>query len=247
MYSKIKILLLAFFIFLSNVFENECFAQIYEDDEPTNEMAIGLNFNTNGGFPGGIFFRYSPNINQKLIKSGQIEFVNVRHPKEIKTPSSISGNSYIFGKMNYLFVLRSQFCFEKVLFRKDPNEGVQINALVGLGPSFGIIKPYHIIYEYNKDQFRNEPFDPQKHYNVNRIAGSGGMLSGVGNSKLTLGANFKSSLNFEFGTFGNGATGVEIGFLAEAFPEYIYLVPWSPPTRKYFISGFINLYYGWRR
>lgn len=247
MYSKIKILGYFLFIFLFNLKSIDTVAQEFEEIESAKEIAFGFNFNTNGGFPGGIMVRYSPDISKKIIKTLQLELVNVRHPKEIKTPSNISGNSYIFGKMNYLFVVRSQLCFEKVLFRKDPNEGVQINAILGAGPSLGIIKPYHIIYEYPNNQFKNEAFDPQKHFNVNRIAGSGGLLAGFGESKLTMGLNFKSSLNFEFGTFGNGATGVEIGFCGEVFPQYINIVPWSPPTRKYFISGFINLYYGWRR
>lgn len=219
-----------------------------EDEEYMKEYILGLNFNTNGGFPGGFMFRYTPDLTKKYIGSYQFELVNVRYPKEIKyPPSNPNGSSFIYGKTNYLFSLRSRYCIDKVLFKKDPNEGVQINMSGGIGPTIGIVKPYFILYRYSQNVIRNEPFNPAIHSDYNRIEGNGGLLTGFGQSSFVPGLNAKLSLSFEFGAFNSGATGIEVGFCAEAFTKTILIYPSVAENRSFYTSGFINIYYGWRR
>jgi hypothetical protein len=76
--------------------------------------------------------------------------------------------------------------------------------------------------------------------------GTGNIIQGLGKSNLNIGANVKSSLVFEFGTFKNNVTGFEAGFLVEGFPKEIVLVP-RAENKNIYTSAFITLFYGNRR
>jgi len=83
-------------------------------------------------------------------------------------------------------------------------------------------------------------------YNFDQILGTGNLFQGVFKSGLTVGLNIKSSLIFEFGTFRSNVTGIELGFLIDAYVEKIYIVP-AADNSAIFPTAFITFFYGSRR
>ncbi|WKN42885.1 hypothetical protein [Tunicatimonas pelagia] len=211
----------------------------------SREYIWGISKNTNSGLIAGVAGKFSRVIGENQFQSFGLEIVNVKHPKELRRVSRVSGNTFLLGKTNYLFSVRPQYGREWVVFKKAPQQGVQVNAILAGGPTIGILMPYYIQFAEG-NQVTTVPYDPIEHGNTGNIVGSGPFLRGIGESQLKVGANIKASLAFEFGTFKNDVTGFEAGFQLEAFTERIELVPLAN-NRQIFPSAFIMLFYGGRK
>jgi hypothetical protein len=216
-----------------------------------SETGVGLNFNTNGGIIGGVFFKRSTHIKGNMYHYFSSELINVKHPKEDRDISRVTGNTYIRNKANYLFSLRGNYGREFLLFRKSEEEGVRVSGILAGGLTLGIVKPYAIDYDYTDYgknpgsppvDVRAEPYDPEKHIEPNRILGTGGLFTAFGKSKIMPGLNLKGALAFEFG---NSTTGLEVGGLVELFPKTIVLLA-NGHNASAFSSIYINIYYASR-
>lgn len=224
-------------------------AQQMEADTYRSEFIWGINKNTSGGLLGGFMIRSSKQLSDKLYQSFGLEIVNLKHPLEVRRNSRLTGNLFIFGKTNYLYAIRAQYGRELVLFRKAPQQGVEVKAVVAVGPSIGILAPYYI--DYNVDQSspsintKKEQYDPNKH-NYERILGTGNIMQGIQESDIKIGANLKAALSFELGTIKSHVTGFEVGFLLDAYTEKVILMP-TAENESIFPTAFITLFYGKRR
>jgi len=151
------------------------FSQIEENDY-ASEFTAGVNLNTNGGLVGGVAFKYSRKVSTYQYTYYGLEILNVKHPKETRLTNTSTGNSYIYAKANYLFPIRLQYGREIILFHSAEEEGVQVNFVGALGPTFGLVKPYMIEYDYGS-YTRIEPYNPKS---TRTPLGSGGLLTGFG-------------------------------------------------------------------
>lgn len=215
------------------------------DYDYDKEVLFGVNKNTNGGLLGGAYFKLGSRITDMNFQFFSLELVNVKNPKEVRY-NTVLGNSYIYGKSNYLYSIRPQYGRELVLFKKAPQQGVQISVLSAIGPSFGVVAPYYIEYAYSRTQTRREQYDPEIHQSRFNVLGPGKLFEGLGESKLAIGANAKAALAFEMGVFKSNVTGVELGYLLEGFTKEIELMP-TVENRQLFQSVYITLFYGFRK
>jgi hypothetical protein len=216
-------------------------AQDSENYEYTDEFVWGINKNTRGGLIGGFILKKSKRLSENQFQSFGLELMNVKNPKENRISNPLNGNSFIWGKENYLYSIRLQYGREQVLFKKAAFQGLQVHALLAGGPSIGLVAPYYI----QNSQGVNEPFDPEKHVDYNSILGTGNILQGLGESQVKLGLNLKPALSFEFGAFKSNVSGIELGFVFEGFTEEIILVP-NTNNDQFFTSFFVTLFYGRR-
>jgi len=218
-------------------------AQIAEEDyEYTNEFIWGINKNTRGGLIGGFILKKSIRLDQHQFQTFGLELMNVKHPKETRISNPLNGNSFIWGKENYLYSIRLQYGRERLIFKKASFQGLQIHAILAGGPTIGLVAPYYI----QNSAGINEPFDPEKHVDFNSILGTGNILQGIGESEVKFGLNFKPALSFEFGAFKSNVSGLELGLMFEGFTEEINLVPHAS-NDQFFTSFFVTLFYGRRR
>jgi hypothetical protein len=206
------------------------------------ENIWGIKKSTTGGLISGFIFKHTRGITPKKYQTFGLELVNVKHPQEVRY-TSFTGNSYIFGKANYLYSIRLQYGRDFVLFKKASQQGVQINGIIAAGPTIGLVTPYYIELANGQrvPYDVNNPFHEQ-----NNIVGTGALLQGLGESQVKIGINLKAALSFEFGTFKNSISGFEAGFMLEGFTDEIILVP-AARNRAVFPSAFITLIYGSRK
>lgn len=214
----------------------------YEYDR---EYLLGVNKNTNGGMIGGISLKVGTRIDDSQFAFFGLELTNVKHPKEVRY-TTVTGNNYIFGKSNYLYAIRPHYGREVILFKKAPNQGVQVSALGAVGPSIGLISPYFIEYALNRVETVVEQYDPAVHQSRFNILGTGRLLEGVGQSELALGGMAKAALYFEFGVFKSNATGLEVGYQVEGFQKKIPLIL-REQNRQFFQSTYFTLFFGFRK
>lgn len=215
------------------------FGQLDDDFQYVSEFTWGVNKNTNSGLIGGAAFKLGRLIEDNAYHYFGLEILNVKHPKEEKYFSA-SGTSYIWGKQNSFYTIRTSYGREHLWFRKAPQQGVQISTVFGGGPSIGLIAPYYI---QNNDGF--VPFDPAIH-SFDQVGGSGRFIRAIGESDIAFGVNAKVGLSFEFGPFKNNVAGIETGFATEIFTREIIIIPTASNT-AWFNSIYVTLYWGTRR
>lgn len=215
---------------------------IDEDDDYSTEVTWGANKNTNGGLIGGLVFKLARRQKDDLFVTYGVEIMNVKHPEEQRYISATSGTSFIWGKQNYLYSIRGLYGREQILFKKAPQQGVQISALAAAGPTIGVVAPYYVLVANGQ----YEQYDPKFHQSISSVQGSGKLFQGLGESSIALGLNAKAGLSFEFGAFKNNVAGIELGVAGEAFTKEIILVP-TQDNDAIFTSIYFSLYWGTRR
>ena len=234
--------LLLLLISSSTLFAQRGDAGNYEYDR---EVLFGINKNTNGGLIGGISLKIGTAIDDNLYQFFQLELVNVKNPKEVRYNTTL-GNSYIFGKSNYLYAIRPQYGREIVMFKKAPHQGVQVSALAAIGPTLGLVAPYYIEVYRSRTETVRQQYNPEVHQSRFDVLGPGRLFEGIGESEIAFGAHAKAALAFEFGFFKSNVTGVELGYLFEGFSKEIELMP-TTENRQLFHSAYFTLFYGFRR
>jgi hypothetical protein len=220
-------------------------AQSADTYEYTKEISWGITKATNSGLIGGVIMKYTIRHRKNTFHYIGAEIVNIKHPKEERY-YSFTGNTYIYGKSNYLYSFRGYYGRDWIIFKKAPQQGVQVNLITAIGPSIGIVAPYYIEYRRNDGTVVTEQYDARKHENRDAILGTGGLFQGLGESKIEMGLNWKGSLAFEFGSSKQKVIGLELGFMIEAFMNPIPLIP-TAENYSVFPNAFATLYYGTRK
>nr|WP_262905222.1 hypothetical protein [Hymenobacter nitidus] len=236
--------------------------QAQSNDEPSyrKEFTYGINFNTRGGLIGGVAVRSTRVLDEKWSRFWGIEGVEVKHPKEQRLLNGATGGSFVAGKSNYMFVIRPSFGMQRVVFRKAPESGVQINALLGAGPSVGLLMPYYIYYDYTlrenggravQEDIRSEQYDPTLHPRAELILDRAPIFTGAGETNVKVGGHLRGALSFEYGRYRDAVAGIETGFLFEVYPKNLMIlrapnISDSALNTNFFPSVYLTLYIGHR-
>ena len=226
------------------------------------EFVFGVNFNNQGGLLGGVSVRSSRVLEDRLLRFWSLEGVMLKNAKEERL-NTLVGGSFINRKTNYAFVLRPSVGIQRILFRKAVDAGVQVNGLVSIGPSIGLLMPYYINYDRTaarngtapnpgSDDIVNEQYDPFRHTDLDAILDHGPLFSGIGQTRVVPGIHFRGGLSFEYGRYRDAVTGAEVGFLLEGFTKRLLIL--SPGNlsevdalnRQFFPSVYLTLYFGHR-
>ena len=224
------------------------FAQTQDSYDYNSEFTWGVNKNTSGGLIGGFVFKKARKLTERTLETFGLEIMNVKHPQENRL-SSGTGNYFIYGKSNYLYSFRFQYGRDLIIFKKAPQQVVEIKAVVAAGPSVGVVAPYFIERAIDNSFFatKHEQYDPNNPFHsYNKILGTGYLFEGLGKSKLQLGGNVKAGFNFELGTVKSQVTGFEVGFLLDAYFNKVILMP-TTNNSSVFPTLYFTLFYGSRK
>lgn len=226
-------------------FASAASAQTQDSYDYQSEFTWGINKNTFGGLIGGFMFKKAYKINDRVLQTYGLEIMNVKHPQELRQHSQSTGNFFIYGKSNYLYALRFQYGRDLILFKKAPQQGVEIKAVFAVGPSVGVVAPYYVETGADAGMVTiRRPYNPD--IRAEEIYGPGRLFEGLGESTIKLGANAKAAMNFELGTIKSQVTGFEAGFLLDAYTSKIELVP-TAKNYSVFPVLYFTLFYGGRK
>jgi hypothetical protein len=238
------------FIFFSLLFAYiSVIAQDTEVEEDyVKEFIYGLNINTNGGLIGGINFKWTTIVKPKHYRSLGLEIVGVKSPKEYRIDFNQTGNAFLFEKKNYLYSFRPQYGRDIIVFRKAPEEGIQITANFAAGPTLGLIVPYYVLYADDTQGNAIISIPYTSDVDFTRIVGVGNFLEGIGRMKVIPGVNAKVGLSLDFSAFRNNITGFEAGFTFEAFseaPEILFKE--FTKNKNVFTAAYLTIFLGSRK
>lgn len=232
------------------LFVNQSDAQRRNEPDYNREFIWGITKATNSGLIGGLTFKYNLALSEFQYHGLVLDLVNIKHPQESRVFSNLTGNTFILGKSNYLYNIRLSYNREIVIFKKAPQQGVQINLIGSLGPTLGLESPYYIEIqsEAGGRSTRKVPFDYRRHFNNSQsaILGAGNIFQGLGESQVVPGATAKIAVAFEFGTFKSNVVGIETGFIIDAFSREIIIMP-TTQNSALFPAVYATLFYGSRK
>ena len=241
--------------FLMTVFQVNAYSQVLDQD--SLEMGFFLRKETIFrliAHSNGFGFGMSKGHNSTVFKRRMLEaeFVTMKAPKEIKTvyPFADNSKSYVYGKVNQLYILRGGVGFEKQLNRKPYWGGVEVRYLYHAGASLGLLKPVYLyIINYTQDPadpyyLTTERFDPEKHFYEN-IFGRAPFNYGLSELKVHPGLYGKAGMNFEFGADNDRIKTLEVGAICDFYPQSVTIMAHNPP-RNFFVSFYISFNFGMR-
>lgn len=202
----------------------------------------------------GMGLNFRKGINKTFFNSRifEIEVVSMKHPKQVRTINDYYYNakSYVYGKLNHVYILRAGYGAKKLLNRKPYWGGVELRALYMGGISLAFAKPVYLIIidatDPNSLFLKEERYNPDNPLHTrNYIYGRAPFTDGFGELKVYPGVYAKAGLNFEFGTLNSKIRALEAGGVFEYFPVAIPIMAQNP-AQHFFLTFYINVSLGKR-
>ena len=235
---------IAIFLILSSFFQ--VFSQGELDLQPRliyrNERSGAIYLNSNGI---GAGYRYGQRITARNQKLYEVDFLSVKHPKEIRISNSIDNSrSFVFGKENTFFELRGMYGKQNEIFRKNDRGGVSVRYFYTGGPAVGIIKPiyYEVLYSTGLPfdfYIQTEKYNASLHQS--NIYGRSSFTKGLKEISLAPGASLKAGFSFEYSRQDIKLHSLDAGFTLDLFARKI---PIMATTNNDFL--FFNLFVSYR-
>jgi hypothetical protein len=214
------------------------------------EKSGGLLVHT-GGF--GAIFRKAHNVNYFRKDLWEIEFTGMQSEKQVRInlygTYYSNANSYIYGKLNKVYMLHTGLGQQHLLNSKPYWGGVEVRFTYYGGASLAIAKPIYLYIiidqtNFNFLELESQRYDPEKHF-IDNIYGRAPFLDGLGKTKFYPGIYGKAGLNFEYGEYNQMLKSLELGIMAEGYPFPIPMMAFSP-SRYHFINFYLNVTFGKR-
>ncbi len=213
----------------------------------------------------GYGFGYRFGVNKTYYKNRMFEFdlLEMKAPEQTRRYNERYANprSYVYGKLNSLFILRAGIGRQVLINRKPYWGGVEVRGFYYGGLDIGIAKPTYLYIAYYKvidNQFileRNslERYDPITHFpyigvNTNclcEIYGRGPILSGFNKIKLYPGLYAKGGFNFEFSAQNDRIKAIDVGVTVDVFPKPVPIMAFDDPN-YFFLTGYLGFHFGKR-
>jgi len=208
-----------------------------------NERSIGVLINSNGW---GVSGRYAKRLNARNKNIWEIDFANIKHPKEIKISNSYYNNrSFVFGKTNIFVNFRGGWGKQKEMFRKVDRGGISIRRYFSFGPTIGILKPiYYEVYntgEGNQYYIEEEKFDPSIHQGY--IYGRASFFKGFDEVSVMPGVYGRFGMSFEYSTSDISIHAIETAVSLDLFPKEMEIMA-TERNNFYFLTLSVSYRFG---
>jgi hypothetical protein len=211
------------------------------------EFYGGLNIHTRGF---GINFNYAKFATFKSCNLLVVEFVSLKHHKEVKSKGFLDENAkeYVFGKLYHFNALRLGYGKKITLASKLREKGVQVSLNFAVGPSIGVSRPVYLEV-LQQDDFgrfipKVEKYNPEEH-NINNIAGRARGNLRFSEMKLHPGLYTKLGLQFEYGEYREFIRAIEIGIAMDSYYKRIPIMTYIK-NPFLFPAVYLNLHLGSR-
>ena len=214
---------------------------VKKESDNLNTWALGLSTATNSGIIGGLNLRKIwGKRKDKSLNLINVDFAHIKDYREFTSPFSYNGQTYIEGKLNYLYTIRPEYGKEITLLKKASQGGPALKGIFSTGPTIGLQAPYMVDIAFSS----NNPFGqstvsvPLKDLLDNKYPSAGviresGMFSSLGKSSIVPGWHLKSAINIEFNSEKSSYMAVEVGFIIDVFNNPIEMLNQSTQRPVY--------------
>ncbi|NOQ26403.1 MAG: hypothetical protein GQ564_13680 [Bacteroidales bacterium] len=234
----LRFLILVFFIFTLSL---NSYCQEIPENVPEifyrNEKSLGFQLNTNGW---GLGYRYGSRINYFEKQNYEIDFSIIKHPKEIKSSSYYSSNSFVFGKLNSVFDLRIGYGKQNEIHSKRDPGSIAIRYFYSFGPSIAIQKP---IYYEIADGFDVQIEKFTDVHSPDEIKGKASFFEGFDEINVIPSAYIKTGFNFEFSQRETIIHALEAGIMFQAFLNDLEIMD-VDDNQQFYFTLFVSYRFG---
>lgn len=172
----------------------------------------------------------------------------LRSQKQVKLMSFFSTAAFVYGKMNDIATLRGGYGASRRIYGKPYWGGVELRWLYETGAELALLKPYYYTVTVAESSSTGEYTQVVKHDTFDHIdewieiIGRAPFKYGLKEIKFRPGLYVKGGLEFEIGTSRLRAQSIEVGAVAEYFPQGLLMMADNP--KAYFIPT-LYLSYNW--
>jgi len=181
----------------------------------------------------------------------EAEFVGMKDGKEYKyNPNYDNSKSYVYGKLNYFYILRLGKGIQKIINHKPFWGGVEVRYVGFAGLSLGITKPVYLYILnisnniYEGYTLTEEKYDPAKH-DLDNIYGRAPFTKGLDQLHLYPGIYGKFGFNFEYGANDKFVKAIEVGAVVDSYFQNIPIMAYAK-NKSYFVSLYFSVNFGGR-
>lgn len=198
--------------------------------------------------------RFSKGYHKTAFKKRMItvEFLEMQSQKQIRTinPYFTNSKSYVYGKLNSVFMLRTTYGIHRLLNRKPYWGGVELRFFYMGGLNVAIAKPVYLYilkpisptgYEYS---ITEERYNPDEHFTDN-IFGRASFTKGFNDLSLYPGAHIKTGLDFDYGVYNSKVKSLEVGVILDVFARPVPIMAFNDP-HYYFLTFYFSFNFGKR-
>ncbi len=222
------------------LFGQELKAQINFQEEYSADSVIykhtldgGIMFHSRGF---GLQISKGKNLTSRKNFFYEASLVNVKSPKQIRSinPYYPNSKSFVYGKLNELFILRGGFGYSKVLNRKPYWGGVELRYHYSGGVTLGLAKP---VYFYVNKSATSNTYETQRFEDglyIYEVVGRAPFTKGFGEMGLHPGIYLKGGVSFEFGPVKSRINALEMGTLIDIFINQVQLMADNNPKNIFF-------------
>ncbi len=196
----------------------------------------------------GAFFELGRASSVKKSTLYQLEISERKHIKEDKESNPfINSVPFIYGKQNFFYPVKLGVQQQVLLGNKSNKNGVSITANYGGGLSLGLLRPYYLQVQKGNDLVYVKYNSPDSALFLDGPIYSGPTL-GKGWSDLTVtpGAYAKTSVRFDYGSYNEIVSAIEVGLSAEYYSKKIPILL-KATQRQFFFSGYVAFVFGKRK
>lgn len=184
----------------------------------------------------------------KSVKKGfiyQLELTEHKHPKEEKQ-SYLYSTPYIYGKQNFFYTAKLGVQQEMLFGNKSNKNGVTVSYNFGGGFTLGLLRPYYVQLGGTGTYVKYESADSAAFLDPNAISAGPGFSKGWSDIKVTPGLYAKAALRFDYGSYNETISALEVGISGEYYTKNIPITVHTDP-RKFFFTGYVAIIFGKRR
>ncbi len=212
-----------------------------------NQLVAGAKLVTDGY---GVFFEYGKYLSPKKSILFQLDIAEKKSQKEQKesTYNGYGTTPFIYGKVNFVYPVKLGMQFQSLLGNKSNKNGVSVTANYGGGLSLAFLRPYMI--QVNKSGTNTyvsyNSADSLLFLDPTLIQAGPGFGTGWNKTTVTPGIYGKTALRFDYGTYNEMVSAIEIGLIAEFYTKNVPIMVYSP-AKKFFFSAYASIMIGRRK
>lgn len=188
-----------------------------------------------------------------VTRNWAAEVVSLRSLKELKTMnlSTYNMRPFIYGKLNYAYVIRFGYGEERLIFGKPYWGGIETRWTYEFGASLALLKPYYYYVSVYKqlddgsyiESIEEQTFDDKDQW-VN-VLGRSAFTKGLNEIKLSPGIHASLGLSFDISKTRTRVQAINIDVKAECFPMGISIMD-SERNRRFFLTFMLSYNWGSR-
>lgn len=195
----------------------------------------------------GIFFEIGKATTVSKSMLFQLELSERKSPREEKlTNTQNYAAPLIYGKQNFIYPVKLG-AQQQILFGNKSNKnGVSVTGNFGGGLALSLVRPYYVQLGTTGKYVKYESPDSVSFLTPSDISAGPGFSKGWNDLKIVPGAYVKTALRFDYGSYNEIVSAIEVGISAEYYSKKIPILVKSNP-KAFFFSGYVALIFGKRK